>query len=92
LRIKASIAAIAGSADNAGNAKFGSGDCPSNGYVVANLKIRTNRLVRDGRKLQSPWGRFTRTVHSGAVASGGDCVLRSATRIPSLHRSGLERQ
>jgi len=26
------------------------------------------------------------------MESGGDCVLRSATRIPSLHRSGVERQ
>jgi hypothetical protein len=26
------------------------------------------------------------------MASDGDCVLRSATRIPPLHRSGLERQ
>jgi hypothetical protein len=26
------------------------------------------------------------------MANGGDCVLRSATRFPSLHRSGLERQ
>jgi hypothetical protein len=25
------------------------------------------------------------------MANGGDCVLRSATGIPSLHRSGLER-
>jgi hypothetical protein len=26
------------------------------------------------------------------MVSGGDCVLRLAARIPSLHRSGLERQ
>jgi hypothetical protein len=35
----------------------GSGDCPTDGYVALNLKIRTRRLVYDGRKLQSPWGR-----------------------------------
>jgi hypothetical protein len=33
-----------------------------------------------------------RTVRSMAMASGGDWVLWSATRIPSLHRSGPERQ
>jgi hypothetical protein len=26
------------------------------------------------------------------MASGGDCVLKSAARIPSFHRSGLEPQ
>jgi hypothetical protein len=50
-------AGIVDSADIAGSADFGSGDCPTNGYVVPNLKIRTNRLVLDRRKLQSPWGR-----------------------------------
>jgi hypothetical protein len=34
-----------------------SGDCPTNGYVVPNPRIRTKRLVHDDRKLQSPWGR-----------------------------------
>jgi hypothetical protein len=29
-----------------------SGDCPTNGYVVPDLKIRTKRLVHDGRKLR----------------------------------------
>jgi hypothetical protein len=46
-----------GTLGSAGSADFGSGDCPTNGYVVPNLKIRTNRLVLDRRKLQSPWGR-----------------------------------
>jgi hypothetical protein len=27
---------------------------------------------------------------SGATASGGDCVFRSAAHIPSFHRSGME--
>ena len=70
---------------------LGSGERANNGYVLPNLKIRTKQLVHDDRKLQSPWV-VHRTVCSGATASGGDCVLRSATRIPSLHRFGLERQ
>jgi hypothetical protein len=36
---------------------FGSGDCPTYGYVVPNLRIRTKRRVHDGRKVQSPWDR-----------------------------------
>jgi hypothetical protein len=35
---------------------------------------------------------LARKVRSGAMASGGDCVLGSATRIPSLHPCGVERQ
>ncbi len=58
------IGGLGKNADNAGSglkSECGflgtSGDCPTDGYVLPNLKIQTKRSVHDGRKLQSPWGR-----------------------------------
>jgi len=69
----------------------GSGDCPTIGYVVLNLKIRTNRLVHDGRKLRSPWGRSPEQYVQGAVRAVATAFSGQPHESPSLHRFGLGR-
>jgi len=62
------------------------GDCPTNGNVVPNLKIRTKRLVHDGHKLQSPWGRSPEQCVQGRWRAVATAFL---TQSPSPSASDL---
>jgi hypothetical protein len=66
---------------------LGSGDCPTDSYVLPNLKIRTKRPAQEGCKLQSPRGHSPEPCVQGrwrAVATAFSGPLHKSLRSTVL--------